>query len=533
MMDGLTMGSVIRRAATLHPQRTAITYEGERYTYRQYNERVNRAAHALSGLGVEFGDHVAILGRNSIQYLELSHACAKLGAVFGTINWRLAPREVSFIVTDGDSKILVVEAGFQDLLRPVLDELAGITLVVFDGPATLPGALDYDAVTAQAGTAEPDVDVNSDDEALIMYTSGTTGLPKGAVLVHGNICWDAMSYLTYATPQTTDSALVSMPMNHVSGLHMIVNAFFVRGLPIVVMRQWDPEQACQLIEKYRITQACILVAPMQQLLDFPGLADYDLSSLRTVLTAAAKYDRAFPATVMHKLGLQHLWFAYGLTEASPMVTVTEYAGEMIEKENTLGRAVWYDDVRIVDDNDEELPVGEKGEIVVRGPNVFRGYYKRDDVNREVLRGGWLHTGDIGCVDEDGYLFFVDRKKDMIKSGGENVFSLEVEIGLLRANPELAEVAVVGVPHERLGEAVNAFVVLDPGYELTPEDLLSRAREHLAGYKLPKDVHFREELPKNVSGKVIKRQLRAEAVGESVIDVAAVGGADARHAGVRR
>ena len=504
--DNLTMGGIVRRSAAQYPNRRAIIYEDRIYTYKQYNQRVNRAASMLAGLGVGFGDHVAILGRNSVEYLELCHACAKIGAVFGTINWRLAPKEISFIVTDGDSKVLVVEAMFADALRGVLDELGGITLVVFDGPATLPGALSYDELTATASDAEPAAEVGSDDDALIMYTSGTTGLPKGAVLTHGNIIWDAISYLTYMPPMPYDCLLVGMAMNHVSGLHMQTTAFFIRGLPMVVMRQWEPEQAARLIQEHRVTAATILVTPLLQILALPTLGDYDLSSLRVVLSAAAKYTPELPIATMHKLSCDRFLFGYGLTEAAPLVTITEFSGEALARENTLGFPIWYNDVRIVDPDDNDVPEGEIGELIVRGPNVFKGYYKRPEVNAEVLRGGWLHTGDLAHY-KDNHLFFVDRKKDMIKSGGENVYSLEVEMGLMAANPQLAEVSVIGVPDEKWGEAVNAVIVLKPGQELSAEQMIANARQHLGGYKLPKRVYYADELPKNVSGKVLKTQLR--------------------------
>lgn len=506
MLDNLTMGHIIRRASRQYPQRTAIIYEGRTYTYREYNQRVNRAANALRALGIAFGDHVAILGRNSVEYLELCHAAAKIGAVFGTVNWRLAPKEISFIVTDGDSKVLVMEAGFQGKVAEVLDDLTGVTLVVFDGPVTLPGALSYDELVAAAADVEPDAEVGSADDALIMYTSGTTGLPKGAVLTHGNICWDAVCYLTYAPPMPYDCLLVGMPMNHVSGLHIQTTSFLIRGLPLIIMRQWDSEEACRLIQRHRVTVATILVTPLQQLIDFPQLGDYDLTSLRLVLTAAAKYTRDFPIAVMHKLSIDHLLFGYGLTEAAPIVTLTEFSGQMLARENTLGFPVWYDDIRIVDENDEDLPDGQAGELLVRGPNVFKGYYKRPETNLEVLRDGWLHTGDLAYY-EDNFLFFVDRKKDMIYSGAENVYSLEVELALLSANPQLAEVSVIGVPDERWGEAVTALVVLKGGEQVSGEQIVANAREYIGGYKLPKKIYFLDELPKNVSGKVLKTRLR--------------------------
>lgn len=507
MIDGLTMSSVVKRSAALYPKHTAIIFGEREYSYREYNERVNRAANVLIDLGVKFGDHVAILGRNSVEYLEVCHASGRLGAVFGALNWRLSSSELSFIIADGDFKVLFVEAGFQSVVAEALADLHNITLVVFGGDITLLGAQDYGALHDAAATSDPSVVVSSSDNAMIMYTSGTTGQPKGAVLTHGNICWDAVAYLSYLAPKPYDCALVSMPMFHVSGMHIVTTSMLVRGRPLVIMPQFDPEQACRLIQKHRVTTACILVTPLQMLLDFPGRKQFDLSSLRTVMTAAAKYTTKFGVTAMAELGLERLQTGYGLTEAAPTVSITEESGQMLAKENTLGRPLWYLDVRIVGDNGEEVAVGEPGEIIVRGPNVFKGYYKRDEMNAEVLKDGWLHTGDIGYLDPDGYLFFVDRKKDIIKSGGENVSSLEVEIAILRANPELAEAAVVGIPHARWGEAVNAFVVVRPGQSSEAAQLISRTREYLAGYKLPKAVHFVDNLPKNGSGKVLKRLLK--------------------------
>lgn len=504
--DNLTMGSVVRRAARQYPNRTAIIYEGRTYTYAEYNLRVNRAANMLTSLGVTKGDHLAILGRNSVEYLELCHASAKTGAVFGTVNWRLAPKEISFIVTDGDAKVFIVEAGLQDMVAPILADLAGVTVVVFDGEATLPGAESYEKLTTSASETEPTTEVGSSDEALIMYTSGTTGLPKGAVLTHGNVCWDAISYLTYASPEPYDALLVGMPMNHVSGLHLQTSAFLIRGLPLVIMRQWDPEEACRLIQAHRITVATILVTPLQQLLELPNLSTFDLTSLRLVLSAAAKYTRDLPIATMHRLSVDRFLFGYGLTEAAPLASITEFSGEALALENTLGFPLWYNDIRIVDADGQPVAHGEIGEITIRGPNVFKGYYKRPEVNDQVLRDGWLHTGDLGML-RDNYLFFADRKKDMIKSGGLNVYSLEVELGLLAANPDLAAVSVIGIPDEKWGEAVAAFVVTHQGKSPSPEQIIANGRQHLAGFKLPKRIFFVDELPTNVSGKVQKTVLR--------------------------
>lgn len=508
-MDALTMGSVVRRSAAQYPHRTAFIFGEERCTYAAYNQRVNRAAHMLLGLKIDKGDHIAILGRNSIRYLESCHAAAKVGAVFGPINWRLAAPEIAFIIKDGDNKVLLIEHGFQDLVASIREELSDVTLVVYGGKTTLEGAYQFEDLAADAPDGEPGIEVAGDDPAVVMYTSGTTGLPKGAVLTHSNVCWDSIAALTYLTPGPSDCFLLSMPMNHVSGLHTQTTTFLARGLPIVIMPQWEPEEACRLIERHRVTMAYILVTPLYQLMASKAYERYDLTSLCRVSTAAATYTPEFTAEVMAGLGIEGIYFFYGLSEASPIVSATEISAQMIAKPNTMGFPVWYVDVEIFDDNDQPLPRGEIGEIVVRGPNVFSGYYKRPEANAEVLRGGWLHTGDIGYLDDDNFIFFVDRKKDMIKSGGMNVYSLEVEQGVAKAVPEISEVAVVGLPDDAWGEAVIAFVVLKAGAELTEADIIAAARAHLGGYKLPKKIVFRTELPKNVSGKVLKRRLREE------------------------
>lgn len=511
--NGLSIGSIVRRAAHQYGNRTAFIFGDERCSFAEYNRRVNRAAHTLRGLGVEKGGHVAILGKNSIQYLELCHGAGKAGIVFGTINWRLTVDEIAFIVSDADNEVLFVEAEFQPIAAQLKEKLPNLRYVVYGGPVKLDGALSYEALTAEAGDEEPNVDIDGSDDAIIMYTSGTTGLPKGAVLTHSNVCWDLVAALTYVTPQQGDCFLLSMPMNHVSGLHTQTTTFLARGLPIVVMSQWEPEEACRLIEKHRITLAYILVAPLLQLLDSPLRDKYDLSSLRRLMTAAAKYTADVPMRAMTELGVESVYFMYGLTEAAPIVSTTEFTAQMLQKPNTLGFPVWYNDVRIVDEQGRQLPPGEVGEIIVRGPNVFKGYYKRPDANAETLRNGWLHTGDLGYADEDGFLFFVDRKKDMIKTGGENVYSVEVELAILNTYENVQEVAIVGIPDPKWGEAVTAFVVARPGTTIDSEELIAKARTVLGGYKLPKRVVVCDQLPKNVSGKVLKRQLREQYTNE--------------------
>lgn len=509
MMPGVTMGNIIRRVAKRYPHHEAVIFEGERYRYQEYNERINKLANGLTKIGIKKGDVVVIFSRNCNEFLETYYACAKIGAVLNTVNWRLAPGEVEYMVNQSDAKILIVENTLQDLFKEIYDSICirKDIILVIDGDPELEGGVKYDDFIKDQSTAEPDVEVKAEDPLLLLYTSGTTGLPKGVLMSHSNVVWDSFCYLYHAQPTRRDKILVGMPFIHVAGIHMMSTTAAFKGIPVVLMRTWEPETACQLIERERCTAGCILVTPLQMLMDYKDIHKYDLSSLKTVLTAAAKYTTEFCAEVLYKLGLDNLIFGYGLSEATPIVTMTDYTGEMAWKENLLGWPVWYDDVRVVNEQDEDVPVGEVGELLVKGPNVFMGYYKKEEETAVTMRGGWLHTGDLVRMDEDGCLFFVDRRKDMIKSGGENVYAVEVEMALLKANRNVAEVAVIGLPDEKWGEAVSAVVILKSGQSCTIEEIIQNTRPILAGYKLPKRVFIEKELPKSISGKVQKHFLR--------------------------
>lgn len=512
--DAITMGEIVRRSSLRYGSRTALIFQDRRYSFSEYNAETNVLANLLVKLGIKKGDHVAALGKNSVTYLALCHATAKVGVVFGTINWRLSAAEIAFIVNDADNKVLFVEQQYVELVSHIQQELKNVRIVVYGGQegCDASGFERLQDLRSGVSTAEPEAEVNGDDPAIIMYTSGTTGLPKGAMLTHRNVVMDMLFCLTYWPPAQDDCYLLSMPMNHVSGLHTGTTTFLMRGLPIVIMDQWDNEEACRLIERYRITVVYALVTPLLQLLKSPLKKKYDIRSVTTLLTAAARYTPEIIMEVMGLFELEKIFFAYGLTEAGPVVTTTEYSSDLLLKPNTIGKPNWYNDVRLLDDQGVRVKTGEVGEIVVKGPNVFSGYYKRPEANEKTLVDGWLYTGDLAYEDSEGYLFFVDRKKDMIKSGGENVYSVEVELALKAMNPELDEVAVVGVPDAKWGEAVTAFVTLKKKANITPEEIIDRTGKTLARYKLPKRIVFKSDLPKNVSGKVLKRELREEVVG---------------------
>ncbi len=509
-MVGMTLGNVLRRVAQRYGSREAIVFEGERYTFAQFNARINRLAHRLRERGIGRGDKVAILSRNCNEYLELYFACAKIGAVLVALNYRLAPAEIAFMVDQSDARLLCLEECLQSLVAPLVADLKGLggPLVVIDGEPTLPGAVAYEELIAGSRDEEPQAqEVCAEDPVLLLYTSGTTGVPKGALLTHANVIWDSLSYLRNHEPHAGDKLLQGMPFIHVSGLHIFTMVNMFRGLPVVIMRTWDAEEACRLIQSERCTYAFFLVPMLQSLLPLPTIRRYDMSSLRMVLMAAASYSRELVCETMDKLGVDTVVFGYGLTECAPVVTVTESTAETIAKENCLGWPVWYVDVRIVDDEGDEVPVGTVGELIVRGPNVFAGYYHMEEATAEAVRDGWMYTGDLVRMDEDGCLFFVDRRKDMIKSGGENVYGTEVEMALLKANPELIEAVVLGIPDDKWGERVVACVRARPGADVSEAQVRERTRALIAGYKVPKSVVFVDELPRSSSGKIQKHILR--------------------------
>ncbi len=512
--DGMTLGSILRRVARRYANREAIIFEGQRSTFAQFNSRVNRLAHALLGVGIGRSDKVAILSSNCNEYLELYFACAKIGAILVALNYRLAQPEIKVMMDQSDTRMLFVEGSLQHFIAPLLDQL-NITkspIIVIDGEPSVPGGTDYERFTGDCTDQEPQgQQVVGQDPVLLLYTSGTTGLPKGALLTHANVVWDSLSYLRNLPPQAGDKLLQGMPFIHCSGLHILTMMNLFRGLPTVIMRTWNPQEACRLIQAERCTYAFCLGPMLQSLLLMPDIDRYDLSSLHLVLTAGAKYTRELIHETMYKLGVDHVLCGYGLTECTPTVTITENTAETIAKENCLGWPVWYLDVRIVDADGSDVPVGSVGELIVHGPNVFAGYYKMEQATSEALRDGWLYTGDLVRMDDDGCIFFVDRRKDMIKSAGENVYATEVEVALLKANPELLDVAVLGVPHAKWGEMVIACVVARSATDLSEEQVRERTRALIAGYKVPKSVIFLEALPRSSSGKIQKHILRQGAI----------------------
>ncbi|OLF18543.1 acyl-CoA synthetase [Actinophytocola xanthii] len=489
------IGSWTTRRARMSPDQVAVVGEGREWTYRQLHERATRFAHALAGLGVGAGDRVAYLGPNHVAFLETLFGTAKLGAIFVPLNTRLTPNELAYMLADSGAAVLVhapSHAEHADALR---------------GMVRIPHVVDLDEharLVAQAPVEPLDEPVGQDEVAMIMYTSGTTGHPKGAALTHGNIQWNSVNLLIDVDLAGDEVTLVNAPMFHVAALNQTVLPTMLKGGTVVLMPAFDPEGTLELIERHRVTYLFGVPAIFAAVAASRRWAEADLSSVRTLICGGAPVPHQVITTYQER-GLVFLQ-GYGLTESSPSASFLR-TRESREKAGSAGTPCFFTDMRVVGPDGEQVPPGTPGEVVLHGPNVMRGYWGKPAETAAVLSAdGWLRTGDVAVSDEDGYLYVRDRIKDVIISGGENVYPAEVE-DALHKHPAVADCAVIGVADERWGEVGRAVVVLREGAGARPEELLEFLDGRIARYKIPKSVTFAGALPRTASGKLLKSQLR--------------------------
>ena len=499
------LGSWPERRLRMSPQKPAIWFEGTTTTHGEFALAVRRAASVLHDLGVQRGDRVAWLGANHPVGLELLYACGQLGAVWVPVNARLTPPEAQYVLAHSGASLVVhgrEHGTTADVLR---DQLPAVRTWVAAEPPIEGGAdsLDWTTLTGAAEPVLRDEPVTHDDVCLVMYTSGTTGRPKGAVLTHGNMTWACLDQVLSLEGGPDERTLGLAPLFHVGGLNGTVNPTLLRGGCVVLVRGFDPAGTLQVISEQRVTSFFAVPTMMDALARQPGFATLDLSALRTVAAAGAPLP----------LPLLHTWLdrgitvqqAYGMTETAPAGTMLDSA-DAVAKVGSAGTSQFFVDVRVVRPDGTECAPGEIGEVVVSGPNVMQGYWDAPEATAAVLVDGWYHSGDAGSVDEDGYLTIRDRYKDMIISGGENVYPAEVESTMLEL-PQVQEVAVIGVPDPHWGEVGLAVVVPTPGTVPDADALRATLRERLAGFKVPKEVRFVDELPKTATGKIRKPDLR--------------------------
>lgn len=508
----LTQG--LKRAVQVNRDGTATIdhHHQRRQTWGAFAERVARLAGALKNLGLETDGRIAVLAFNSDTYLEYFFAVQWAGGILVPLNVRLAPPELVYMLNDAGVTILVVDAAFTAMLPQLLPDTPAIQHVIVIGDDAPPADTLHHETLLAAAEPIPDAERGQDDVAGIFYTGGTTGLPKGVMLTHTNLISNAMTALLNMYEGTPWVYLHSAPMFHIADAQWMIGATLMAGTHVFVPK-FDPENMLKMIEQYQITHCALVPTMVNMLLNVKNLEQYDLSSLRGMNYGGSPMAPALIARTRKAFPTCRLFQGYGQTETSPNVSMLldkyhDPDGAFADKIESAGQPMFTVEVKIVDLEDNALPTRVVGEIAVRGPNIMQGYWNKPDETAYALRNGWMHTGDVGFMDEDGFLYIVDRVKDMIISGGENVYSVEVEAAIYQ-HSAVAMCAVIGIPDEKWGEAVHAVVVLRDGASLTHDELIQHCRTLIAGYKCPRSVEISHNpLPMTGAGKILKRALRA-------------------------
>ena len=509
----MDLQQILEHAVRFYADRTAVVCGTTRLTYRGLAERVHRLCQALHGLGIAKGDRLAILMHNCHRYFELYYATPETATLAVPLNIRLSGSEIAYILNDSGSNTVFVGPEFLPQLAQIRDRLPALRHCIFTGDGPAPeGFHSYEQLLAAASAHFPPTRVVPEDLAALFYTSGTTGHPKGVMLSHANLLANAYHILASMPWQEGEVYLHACPMFHIAdgptshfitwlgGTHVIIPAF-------------KPDLALEVMERERVTATLMIPTMINFLIHHPDVGRRDLSALRHVAFGGSPMPAETARQAMQTLpcAFTHL---YGLTEAAPLLTflppeqhVADGPPEKVRRLLSCGREVIGVRVRVVNPQGRDVEPGEVGEIIAKGPNNMVGYWNKPQETADALRDGWLYTGDLATVDEEGYIYIVDRKKDMIITGGENVFSTEVE-NVLYTHPAILEAAVVGVPDASWGEAIKAIVVLKPGVQASAEDIMAYCRMHIAHFKVPRSVDFYEgALPKSGSGKILKRELR--------------------------
>lgn len=499
----LTQG--LTRAATINPNVPATINRDRRRTWAECADRIARIAGGLAASGIQRGDRIAILALNSDRYLEALFAVPMLGAIIVPLNTRLAPAEIAYILADSGTRMLLLDDAFVNI--PAQADMAGVTDLLYLGEGATPaGMRNWEDVLGEPYSI--DNPAGGSDVAGIFYTGGTTGRSKGVMLTHDNLVSNA-AMMGPACGYRSDSVYIhAAPMFHLADLASIFAITMVGGTHVFISR-FDPADLLSEIARTKVTNVLLVPTMVNAVANYPNIGKYDISSLRVIPYGASPMPDAVlkkAAEVMPNVRFLHV---YGMTEASPLATAMDLNIEPTGKRlQSCGRPAMLVDVRIADAEDNEVPRGTVGEVQLRGPNVMKGYWNMPEATATALRGGWYHSGDGGMMDEDGYVYIVDRMKDMIISGGENIYSAEVE-SALSTLPGVAEVAVIGIPDERWGETVHAVVVPRAGATVTAEQVIAHSRTLIAGFKCPRSVEIRNTpLPLSGAGKVLKTDLRA-------------------------
>ena len=518
----LNLALLVAASAKTYPDRTAIIFDDVEYSYSQLNVLTNKFANVLHSLGVEQGDKVALMMPNIPAFTIAYFGILKLGATVVPLNVLFKAPEVAYHLEDSDSVALVVYEGFLDEAAKGFEDVHETChhLVAFASQGNLPGgALDFMALLNEASPVFDTAQTMPDDTAVILYTAGTTGRPKGAELTHFNMFYNATlaaDHLMGATPD--DVVMAALPLFHSFGQTCCQNLAMYASCALTMLPRFTAEDALGIFQRNRVTVFAGVPTMYWYLLNYPDADQFDLAQIAADLRLCVSGAAALPVGLMHAFEKKYdvtILEGYGLSETSPVASFN--VRERPRKPGSIGLPIWGVDMKVFDDDDNELPPGPEnvGEIVIRGHNLMKGYYKRPEATAEAMRHDWFHTGDLAYVDEDGYFFIVDRKKDMIIRGGLNVYPREVE-EVLQAHPAVSLCAVVGVPDEALGEEVKAFVVVRENYAdplsdeaeklRLAEEIRAYCRQRMAAYKYPRQIEFRDTLPMTATGKVLKTDL---------------------------
>jgi fatty-acyl-CoA synthase len=503
---------LLSKRAHLTPDREALLElaTGQRYTYAQLNARTNRLANFLQGkLGVQKGDRVSILAHNSVAYIDLFYGLAKIGAIFAPLNWRLVARELTYIVNDCQPKVLIGGPDFLDVLNELRPQVNVEHYVSVEG-APIEGALSYEAELVQAADTEPPrPPLDDEDPYCILYTSGTTGRPKGAIIPQRQILWNAINTVVSWGLTEHDVSPIFTPLFHAGGLFAFLTPLFYLGGRIVLTRTFDVEESLRTIVQERCTVVLGVPTLYQMWQNSPYFAQADFSRVRFFISGGAHCPVPLMEAWRQAKGVVFRQ-GYGLTEVGAnCFSMTDE--ESVPKSGSVGKPIFHSRMRLVDpETNQDVPVGQPGELLIAGPHVCSGYWRNPQATASALREGWFHTGDMARQDEDGFFYIVGRYKDMIKSGGENIYAAEVE-AIFRQHPAVADAALIGQPDAKWGEVGLMIVLLKPGHSATQEELQAFCQGQLARYKIPKRVIFADALPYSPYGKVEKAKLKEKYV----------------------
>ncbi|MCR9287602.1 MAG: long-chain fatty acid--CoA ligase [Bacteroidetes bacterium] len=512
----LNLSVLLEDSARRYPNKDAFIFMDTHLSYAQVNGAANQIANGLKSIGIQPGDKVALSCLNLPYFPMIYYGILKAGATVVPLSVLLKREEVAYHLKDSDAKAYFCFLGAPGL--PMLEEgFAGFqnapdckNFFVITAKPTDPSPIEGQKTMGMLmGSQSPICETartNAEDTAVIIYTSGTTGRPKGAELTHSNLTLNSILSANLSQCNEEDTWLIVLPLFHIFAMVVLMNAGVYKGTANVLLPRFDPEAVLGLMQKHKVSIFAGVPTMYWGLVNYEN-TKFDLKGIASNLKMALSGGASLPVSVLEDFEAKFnvpILEGYGMSEGSPVVTFNH--PNKVRKPGSVGTPVWGVEVRVVDENDNEMPVGEKGEIVYRGHNVMKGYYKRDEVNKEVLRGGWLHSGDVGVMDEDGYFYIVDRTKDMVIRGGLNVYPREVEEVMMK-HPAVSLVAVIGIPDDQFGEEIKACVVLKEGECVEADELKAWTKERIAAYKYPRVIEFLDALPMSATGKILKKELR--------------------------